>query len=152
MAAPEASKFLESAVKMRFMVNLCHTSTHAQLESGVAGMPWLPGCAFVDSIQSRFKYVSRSALSFPESDHYLEIKEALKGWKLQRRLGIRFRPTNDLSRHLKFHRKEGYLEIFHHAAFLKEHLRVMRGLPRDTGWNESLKRLVIVQQPLGTTF
>ncbi|KAK1752653.1 hypothetical protein QBC47DRAFT_404976 [Echria macrotheca] len=47
---------------------------------------------------------------------------SLRARKLQKRLGARFRPTNDMAQHLLFDEKRNCLYLFHHVGFLKAHL------------------------------
>jgi len=114
------------------MVN-CSTSRQSSvlLEHGSQQVPWkgdVPFSEFITSI-------------FPKTDHPSidQIKDNLKATKLKKRAGIRFEPTDDLRNHLKLDRKRAVVEIFHHTAFLKEHLRLTRDQPRSMSVADSIK-------------
>ena len=72
----------------------------------------------------------------------VEQRAMMKAWKLLKRLGARFRRTNNLAEHLLFDQKHNCLYIFHHVAFLKAHLERYRGEsdPLAIGMKESLER------------
>jgi hypothetical protein len=48
------------------------------------------------------------------------------GRDLKRLAGISFQGTNDISNHLRYDPINNILSIFHHAAFLKEQLRLTK--------------------------
>jgi hypothetical protein len=60
--------------------------------------------------------------------------------KLKKHAGLSFRPTDDLRIHLKLNQRTGVVEIFHHTAFLKEHLKLTRESPKDISMVDTLKR------------
>jgi hypothetical protein len=93
-------------------------------------VPWrgdIPFSEFITSI-------------FPKTDHPSidQIKDNLRAIKLKKRAGIKFEPTDDLRYHLKLDRKRAVVEIFHHTAFLKEHLRLTRDQPRNMSVADSI--------------
>ncbi len=78
---------------------------------------------------------------FPKTDHPSidQIKENLKATKLKKRARLRFEPTDDLRNHLRLDRKRAVVEIFHHTAFLKEHLRLTKDEPRNISVVDAIK-------------
>jgi hypothetical protein len=68
-------------------------------------------------------------------------QRAIRACKLQRRLGLTFRRTNNLAEHLLFDTRRNCLYIFHHVEFLKAQLRRYRHeeKPLQMGFPESLK-------------
>ena len=68
-----------------------------------------------------------------------DIKAALMAKKLKKRAGLSFRPTDDLRDHLQLDRKTGSVEIYHHTAFLKEHLRLTKESPKGMSVSDSLR-------------
>ncbi|KAF4965168.1 hypothetical protein FSARC_6986 [Fusarium sarcochroum] len=90
------------------------------------------------SQESFLSFVERS---FPKGPGQMaeKIQEAfddrsrLKAWKLQKRLGMKFHITDNLSEHLMLDTKNNILYLFHHAAYLKAHLAICRGVPLTLG-------------------
>ncbi|KAL3473150.1 hypothetical protein BJX99DRAFT_272410 [Aspergillus californicus] len=66
-------------------------------------------------------------------------KRALKAWKLERRYGLQLRPTDNIMEHLLYNPGTQELQIFHHTAYLKAHLKRSRELPLEEGASQSLK-------------
>ncbi len=69
----------------------------------------------------------------------VDIKRTLMAKKMKKRIGIKFQRTDDLRRHLKLDRKQNVLEIYHHTAFLKEHLRLTKDKPHNLSTSDSLR-------------
>lgn len=69
----------------------------------------------------------------------VDIKGALLAKKLKKHAGLKFQPTDDIRCHLRLNKKLGVLELYHHAAFLKEHLRLTKDAPEDLSLRESLR-------------
>ncbi|KAH9207028.1 hypothetical protein DL95DRAFT_469065 [Leptodontidium sp. 2 PMI_412] len=69
----------------------------------------------------------------------VHMRTALNAKKLKKRANITFRPTDDLRSHLKFDTRNGTVAIFHHTAFLKEHLRLTRDQRKNLSVAESLR-------------
>ncbi len=131
-ARSDQERAINIAVRVMLMVN-CSTSRQSSvlLEHGSQQVPWrgdIPFSEFITSI-------------FPKTDHPSidQIKDNLRATKLRKRAGIRFEPTDDLRNHLKLDRKRAVVEIFHHTAFLKEHLRLTRDQPRNMSVADSIK-------------
>ncbi|KAL6716713.1 hypothetical protein ACLMJK_006281 [Lecanora helva] len=78
-------------------------------------------------------------LNDTETKMYMDIKPSLMARKLKKRIGMKVRPTNDLRSHLKIDRRTNTLEVFHHVAFLKEHLRLTKDSPRNLNIEDSLR-------------
>jgi hypothetical protein len=77
-----------------------------------------------------------------DNDHLGEspdIKAALAARNLKKHAGLRFEPTDDLRNHLKLDRKRGVVEIYHHTAFLKEHLIATQSASKNMTIDESIK-------------
>lgn len=82
------------------------------------------------------------SLNDVDTESPLNMKASLTAKKLKKRAGLKFRPTDDLRSHLKLDRKNGVVEIYHHTAFLKEHLRLTKDRPYNLSVTEFLKMLV----------
>ena len=67
-----------------------------------------------------------------------EQKGSLKAWKLRKRAGVTFKPTDNLAEHLLYDQHDDTIRLFHHTAFLKAHLRMSATRPIDSGFEESL--------------
>lgn len=131
-ARSDQERAFNIAVRVMLMVN-CATSRQSSvlLEYGNQQTPWRGDVSFSEFITS----------VFPKTDHPSidQIKDNLRATKLKKRAGIRFEPTDDLRNHLKLDRKRAVVEIFHHTAFLKEHLRLTRDRPRNMSVADSVK-------------
>lgn len=74
---------------------------------------------------------------FPTTDHpsindndlasSLQMKSALKAKKPKKYAGLKIRPADDLRSHRRLDRRNAVVEIYHHTAFLREHLRLTKG-------------------------
>jgi hypothetical protein len=67
------------------------------------------------------------------------MRRALKAKKLQKHAGLQFRSTDDLRSHLKLDDALGVVDLFHHTAFLKEHLRLTKDKPLNMTVGDSLR-------------
>lgn len=114
-------------VQVLIMVD-CSALHHSsdRLEKGGSRIHWKDDIPFSKYLQDIFSTGTHPFLSYPDSYETGAIKSDLKATKLQKRLGVTFRETHDLRNHLRLYRKENVLEIYHHAAFLKEQLRLTR--------------------------
>ena len=131
---------VDLAVKAMTMVN-CSKSRQSWelLEHGASQVPWRAEDSFCEFFLEAFPQIDHPNLN-GESKSPLDIKPFLAARKLKKRLGLTFRATDDVRRHLKLDRKRNTLEIFHHSAFLKEHLRLTKDEPADLSLQESLTR------------
>ena len=128
----DQERAINIAVRVMLMVNCSMTrQSSVLLEYGSQKVPWNSDVPFSEYI----------ANIFPKTDHPSidEIKDKLKATKLKKQARLRFEPTDDLRNHLKLDKKRAVVEIFHHTAFLKEHLRLTRDLPRNMSVGESIK-------------
>ncbi|KAF3807326.1 hypothetical protein GCG54_00008783 [Colletotrichum gloeosporioides] len=82
-----------------------------------------------------------------------DFKASLKAWKLRKRLGIKFQPTNDLTKHLLLDRRRNVLFIFHHVKFLKTQAGLYLPIQKSLGLtiDESLKKGTLPPQLLAET-
>ncbi len=131
-ARSDQERAVNIAVRVMMIVN-CSTSRQSSvlLEHGSQQVPCkgdVPFSEFITSI-------------FPKTDHPRidQIKDNLRATKLKKRAGVRIEPTDDLTKHLKLDKKRAVVEIFHHIAFLKEHLRLTRDQPRSMSVADSIK-------------
>ncbi|KAF5672573.1 hypothetical protein FHETE_3707 [Fusarium heterosporum] len=97
---------------------------------------WLSQEPFVSFVERSY---SRTANSRFKED--FTAKSQLKAWKLQKRLGITFRLTDNLSEHLILDVKNNTLYLFHQVAYLKAHLARYQHVPSplDVPADDSLK-------------
>lgn len=115
-------------VKLLTMIDssaLYHSSD--RLETGGSRIHWKDDVPFSKYLQDLFPTENHPVLSYPDNDLLIDMKSELRATKLKKRLDITFRPTHDIRNHLRLHRRLNVLEIYHHTAFLKEHMRLTRG-------------------------
>ena len=125
---------LDVAVNIAFMVKCASRNTHsAWLEDGTNRDRWKSEESLASFVLNLIPNASRSlGLSVEDSGSALDIKTTLKARKLEKRAGLRFRPTNDWSDHLRVDRNNGRptVLVFNQIAFLKEQLRLTKDAPR----------------------
>jgi hypothetical protein len=146
-AESEPSSDEESAIDLVIRVStMINTSSGEQessaLEHGFGRLSW----------RSSLSYHAFLAKLFPVSDHSSQVSNKnspesifsqVKAKRMKRELGLKFQPTNDLSRHLKIDYHLNVLEIFHHTAFLKEHLRHTKNTPQPATATLTLEELKV---------
>jgi hypothetical protein len=113
----DQERAVDLAIRIMFMIN-CSTSRRGSVlvESGVHQFPWRKEVTLADFIESLFSKQRHLNID--------RIKENLRAVKLKKLASIAFEPTDDIRCHLKFDHKKAVVKIFHHAAFLKEQLRL----------------------------
>lgn len=67
------------------------------------------------------------------------MRAALMAKNLRKHVSLTFRLTNDLRSQLNLDRKNHVVEIYHHTAFLKEHLRFTKNESLNMPVEDSLK-------------
>jgi hypothetical protein len=128
------------AVKIMLMVN-CSTESHSSglVEDGVFQTPWRSDISLTQYMKDCFPLTDHPSLNDEEELKTLDIKSSLTARKLKKHAGVKFRPTDDLRRHLMFDHKTAVVEVYHHTAFLKEHLRLTKDTNPNLTVTESLK-------------
>lgn len=80
---------------------------------------WQPSERFVDFISKCFPKTLRSSNQVAQA---IAHQKSMKAWKLKARLGISFKGTDNLSRHLLLDPEGPTVYLFHHTTFLKAQL------------------------------
>lgn len=125
-------------VKAAFMIDCASKDDFSQSYQAYGSFPvkWAADQNFIEFLQVAFPTTkSRPFRTGPST-------RSMKAWKLKRRNGVRFIPTNDLVQHLLYDRQASTVKVFHQAAFVKSHLRHTGSLPLDTNFSESVQRYV----------
>jgi hypothetical protein len=99
----------------------------ALLEHGTYRALWAEDVPFSDYILSMFSRTDHPNLNDSEAESAFDIKPELMARKLEKGLGLKLKPTDDIRDHLRLDLKNAVLEIYHYTAFLKEHLRLTKG-------------------------
>jgi len=125
---------LNLAMKIMVMLN-CYAEwpSSGLLENGLFQAPWRSEITLIQFVKDCFPLTDHPSLNDDNELKVVDIKSSLTGKKLKKHAGIKFRPTDDLRRHLNFDRKTAVVEVYHHTAFLKEHLRLTKD--KKTGHN-----------------
>ena len=124
------SQIFDLAIKISCMVH-CELQNPIEgfLEQGFRCPGWEQDEGLGDYIDLILPTVDRKfeyfGAAMNESSAVRESRHKLKADNLKTALGVDFYPTDDLTTHLKLelHRGRRVVKIFHHIAFLKEHLR-----------------------------
>ncbi|KAJ4266089.1 hypothetical protein NW762_004064 [Fusarium torreyae] len=125
----DAENVLTLAVQAMVMLDIAAQEWHPAdyAASGHRPIGWLSQEPFASFVQRSFpEVVTRMDENIQEA---FDDRSRLKAWKLQKRLGMKFRMTDNLSEHLNLDTKNNILYLFHHAAYLKAHLAMCQGVP-----------------------
>ena len=138
---PGDEAIINLAVQSMIMVD-CSAKHHHAADFSLGGyrpVSWHADETFFDFVNRSFP--SRHDRSAERLRDALRNKSSMKAWKLQKRLGISFRGTDNLAEHLLFEPRDNCLYLFHHAGFLKAHLERFQHDTRalDRSLIESLK-------------
>lgn len=131
----EKEHVVRRIVKVAFMIDCASKddfSDNYQLHRSFP-VKWASAQSFVEFLERTF------ATSEPLSFHARFSHRSLRAWKLKKRYGTRFMPTDDLVQHLLYDPRSATLKIFHHTAFIKANLLHTAKLPLDTKFGESVQ-------------
>ena len=139
-SSADQERAINLAVKVLAMVNCsAQRQSSGLLEHGLSQAPWRSDVTFSQFVIDTFPLTDHPSLNDDDAKGSMGLKAALKAKKLKKRIGLRFQPTDDLRRHLKLDRKARVLEVYHHTAFLKEHLRLTKDKAPNMSVSESIK-------------
>lgn len=139
----DQERAINLAVRVMTMVNAsAQCQSYGLLEYGAYQIPWRNDDTFSQFITDVFPMSDYPSLNDVGTESPLNMKASLMAKKLKKHAGLKFRPTDDLRSHLKLDRKNGVVDIYHHTAFLKEHLRLTKDQPYILSVSEFLKLLV----------
>jgi len=128
----DQERAVDLAVRVMLMVNCSASRQDSVLvEDGNHQFPWRNDVTFTDYVRDIFSQKPHPGI--------IHIKENLRAFKLKKRSGLIFEPTDDIRSHLKFDHKKAVVKIFHHAAFLKEQLKLTKNEPQSMSVSESLQ-------------
>lgn len=125
--ANDQNRAIDLAVRVMVMVNSSsQRRSSGLLESGTYRTPWTADVPFSQFISNIFPMTNHPSLNDDDLKPLPDIKSALMARKLRKHIDLKFRPTDDLRKHLRLDHKNNVLELYHHTAFLKEHLRATK--------------------------
>jgi hypothetical protein len=143
----ERDRAIDLVVRVVAMVScVAETQSATLLEAGRHRIPWRQDVPFSQFISDVFPTSDHPTLNDRSSDISLNRRKALKASKLKKHARLAFEPTDDIRSHLRLDHKTGTVQIFHHTAFLKEHLRLTKDLMANHSIDESLKRGALPRQ------
>ena len=136
----DRERAINLAVKVMTMVNCsAQRQSSGLLEYGLSQTPWRSDITFAQFIADIFPMTDHPSLNDDDLKRSMDVKAALMAKKLKKRVGLKLKPTDDLRRHLKLDRKSRVIEIYHHTAFLKEHLRLTKDQSHGVSMSDSLR-------------
>lgn len=136
----DQERAINLAVRTMVMVNCsAQRQSPGLLEHGGYQIPWRNDVTFSQFIMNGFPTTDHPVLNEDSPSASLDMKKALTAKKLKKRAGLNFRPTDNLRNHLKLDRRNHVVEIYHHTAFLKEHLRITKDKSPNMVISDSLK-------------
>ncbi|KAK1755481.1 hypothetical protein QBC47DRAFT_380507 [Echria macrotheca] len=136
---PDRERATRIAARVSFLIDCSSKDDYAEGYRLSDGFPvkWKPSQPFLDFLRSTF--VASKKPNRAWSAHIMGRGKALKGWKLKKRYGLRFVPTNDLVQHLMYDPHSRSLKIFHQTTWLKTHLQHSANLSLDEDFENSVK-------------
>ena len=125
---------VDLGVKLMTMISCSYeTGSFIKMEQGTNPIPWGPATSLDHFVE----------LVLPVTDKVAKLgaeqRSALMARKLRKKIKFHIRPTSDLREHLRMDRGRRAVLVFHHTAFLKEHLRRTKVLPRDASVHDCLR-------------
>jgi hypothetical protein len=140
-SSEDMERAIDLAVRVMTMVNCsAQRLSPGLLEHGAFQIRWPSDVTLSQFIANAFPMTDHPSLNDEEGIAVGQgLKSALTANKLRKQARLTFRPTDDLRSHLRLDRKLHVVEIFHHTAFLKEHLRLTKDRARTTSVTEHLK-------------
>jgi hypothetical protein len=135
----DRERAINMAVRVMTMVN-CSSQRQSSnfLEHGYSRIKWNQDMTFEAFVAASLPRTDNPSLN-EDTDGLFDMKPTLIAKSLQKRAGLKFIPTDDLSNHLKLDVRSGELHVFHHTAFLKEHLRVTRNTSQSSSGTDAPK-------------
>lgn len=132
---------LNLAMRIAYMVN-CSAQQHcsALMEFGPLQRHWQDDCTMSQFMVESFRTTDHPDLNDSNIAASESMRRGLLAKKLKSRLGVRFIPTDSLRAHLRYDRKAQAIEIFHHTAFLRGHLRMTKGCTDAGSMEDALQR------------
>ena len=129
------------AVRVMMMVNCSnHRRSSGLLELGSMPFPWRGDATLGQFITMAFPMTDHPSLNAKDSSSRdLDVKAALAAVRLKKAPGLSFQPTDDLRNHLKLDQKRGVVEIYHHAAFLKQHLLATKSIGKQLSTSDVIR-------------
>lgn len=135
----EQQRAVDLAVRIFAMINcVADPQTATLLESGPHPRVWRGDVSFAEFVSGIYSISNHPLLNDIGSIPSMNMKNQINARNLRSRANLSFRPTDDIGSHLKLDDHVGIVYIFHHTAFLKEHLLVTRDLPATHSVVESL--------------
>lgn len=133
--ATEIDHIMRAVVNVTFMINCDERDYYPKgIDCGTRRAKWERNQSFLNFLETSFLPLQQSA----NVGLALGDQTSLKAWKLARRYGIQIRGTDNLLEHLLYDPRQRTLMIFHHAAYLRSHLRHSKDDSLDMGFAESL--------------
>jgi len=136
-------------VEVMFMMNCSSQGPRPDirsLEFGIRKTGWKDNITLVQFISGEFSMIDHPVINSEDVAFSAEMKFALKARNLKKLAGLKFCATDDLRNHLVIEQRTGTVNIFHHTAFLKEHLRLSKDAPRGLSVSQYLKRGALPRQ------
>jgi hypothetical protein len=134
----DEQKIVDLAIEIMLMVDCSvgHFSTIPTV--GPYRALWQEDTSVVEFVTDMFPTTDHPRFNDEDVEQGRDIKQYILARKLKKHAGLKFLPTDDLRCHLKLDKSSGVVQIFHHTAFLKEHLRLTRNKP-NLSLNQSLQ-------------
>lgn len=138
----DRDRAIDLAVRVMTMVN-CQLRNRSlgYVEYGATFHGWPEETTFSEFMESCFPppVLLAPTISDQFESGEILVKTNLTASRVMKKAKLRFEATDDLRNHLVIDRKRRIVQVFHHAAFLKENLRCTRGQDGNATMTEQLK-------------
>ncbi|KAI1074809.1 hypothetical protein F5B20DRAFT_595850 [Whalleya microplaca] len=142
---PTAGPISDPSEQVLFMIDSSALHHSNRLEEGTFRLHWESDVPFSKFFQDLFPPGDHPTLSHANSEHFMDMKSAMKATNLKKRLGINIRPTPDIRDHLRLDRRYKVLHVYHYTAFLKEQLRATREAKDCSTISRPLSRQLVLE-------
>ncbi|ORY13217.1 hypothetical protein BCR34DRAFT_276898 [Clohesyomyces aquaticus] len=127
---------LDVAIQAIFMIDAFNTRPTRNRPTNIRPRYWASTVSFLDFIESQFP----EPVDPTKGEIAIEDLDALRAWKLEKKLGVSFAATDNLSDHLLYDRRYHTIYLFHHVGFLIAHLSARaKSLPFESSFRPCLE-------------
>ncbi|KAL2787667.1 hypothetical protein BJX66DRAFT_327670 [Aspergillus keveii] len=131
---------VESVIRVLFMLDCSLSKKYSENfeVDGYSPAYWEATEPFVSYVERAIPECNNVQPKSGFEPHKPRYMKALKAWKLRKRCGVQFIPTDNIMEHLLYDPEMGFVHVFHHTAYLKAHLRGSTSQPINQKASTSL--------------
>lgn len=131
---------LNTLMEVSFLINCAgQPQSLASLELGHYATPWSGNMTMSAFVDTSFRAIY-SSTSEQKGGNMHEYEGQVTASMIQKQAGLTIQPTDNLRNHLRLDRRNNVLQVFHHAGYLKQQLRLSKGMAGDMSIEKCLER------------